>query len=87
MQGEFPKNKKRPPITAMTGHDGSYLAELPLAKGYEVHGIKRPSSSFNTTRVDHLLSDRHDKTTAFLRHFDDLSDATSLSRRAYRLCG
>ena len=83
MKDEFPKHKKRALITGITGQDGSYLAELLLAKGYEVHGIKRRSSSFNTTRVDHLLTDWHDKTTAFLLHFGDLSDATSLSRLLY----
>ncbi len=85
MKDEFPKHKKRALITGITGQDGSYLAELLLAKGYEVHGIKRRSSSFNTTRVDHLLTDWHDKTTPFLLHFGDLSDATSLSRLLYRI--
>ncbi len=85
MNEKFPKHKKRALITGITGQDGSYLAELLLAKGYEVHGIKRRSSSFNTTRVDHLLTDWHDKTTPFLLHFGDLSDATSLSRLLYRI--
>ncbi len=69
----------------MTGQDGSYLAELLLSKGYEVHGIKRRSSSFNTSRVDHLLTDWHEKDAQFYLHFADLSDATSLSKLLYQL--
>jgi GDPmannose 4,6-dehydratase len=76
---------KRALITGITGQDGSYLAELLLSKGYEVHGIKRRSSSFNTTRVDHLLSDWHDRDARLFLHFADLSDATSLVKLLYRL--
>ena len=67
-------------ITGVTGQDGSYLAELLLAKGYEVHGIKRRSSSFNTGRVDHLYHDRHEQGVRFFLHYGDLTDATNLIR-------
>ena len=67
-------------ITGVTGQDGSYLAELLLAKGYEVHGIKRRSSSFNTARVDHLYQDRHQEGVRFILHYGDLTDATNLIR-------
>jgi GDPmannose 4,6-dehydratase len=67
-------------ITGVTGQDGAYLAELLLAKGYTVHGIKRRSSSFNTARVDHLYVDPHDKGTRFFMHYGDLTDATNLIR-------
>ncbi len=67
-------------ITGITGQDGSYLAELLLAKGYEVHGIKRRSSSFNTARVDHLYHDRHVPGAGFFLHYGDLTDATNLIR-------
>ena len=76
---------KRALITGVTGQDGSYLAELLLSKGYEVHGIKRRSSSFNTSRVDHLLTDWHERDAQFYLHFADLSDATSLSKLLYQL--
>jgi len=80
------KNRtKRALITGVTGQDGSYLAELLLSKGYEVHGIKRRSSSFNTSRVDHLLTDWHERDAQFYLHFADLSDATSLSKLLYQL--
>jgi len=72
-------------ITGITGQDGSYLAELLLAKGYEVHGIKRRSSSFNTGRVDHLLQDWRDRNASLYLHFADLSDSTSLTKLLYRL--
>src|SRR5215813_3953939 len=67
-------------ITGITGQDGSYLAELLLAKGYEVHGIKRRSSSFNTGRVDGIYSDLHEHGSRFYLHFGDLSSAGSISR-------
>src|SRR6476646_10110440 len=67
-------------ITGVTGQDGSYLAELLLAKGYEVHGIKRRSSSFNTERIDHLYRDPHLPGTRFFLHYGDLTDATNLIR-------
>jgi GDPmannose 4,6-dehydratase len=67
-------------ITGVTGQDGAYLAELLLAKGYTVHGIKRRSSSFNTGRVDHLYHDPHERGVAFHLHFGDVTDATNLIR-------
>jgi GDPmannose 4,6-dehydratase len=67
-------------VTGITGQDGSYLAELLLAKGYEVHGIKRRSSSFNTGRVDHLYHDPHEPGASFALHYGDLTDATNLIR-------
>ena len=67
-------------ITGITGQDGAYLARLLLAKGYEVHGIKRRSSSFNTTRIDDLYMDPHDENARFFLHYGDLTDATNLIR-------
>ena len=69
---------KRALITGITGQDGSYLAELLLSKGYEVHGIIRRSSSFNTERIDPIYKDRHEKGTKLFLHYGDLSDASSL---------
>jgi GDPmannose 4,6-dehydratase len=69
---------KRAFITGITGQDGSYLAELLLAKGYEVHGLIRRSSSFNTGRIDHLYRDRHDEGARFFLHYGDLQDSSSL---------
>ena len=65
-------------ITGITGQDGSYLAEFLLDKGYEVHGIKRRSSSFNTDRIDHLYQDPHETGRKFILHYGDLSDSMSL---------
>lgn len=67
-------------ITGVTGQDGSYLAELLLEKGYNVHGVKRRSSLFNTDRVDHIYQDLHEKNVKFKLHFGDLTDATNLIR-------
>jgi GDPmannose 4,6-dehydratase len=67
-------------ITGVTGQDGAYLAELLLNKGYEVHGIKRRSSSFNTERIDHLYQDPHEINRKFILHYGDLSDSMSLVR-------
>src|SRR5580658_9106139 len=67
-------------ITGVTGQDGAYLAELLLAKGYVVHGIKRRSSSFNTARVDHLYQDPHGAGVRFFLHFGDMTDSTNLIR-------
>ncbi|MBF0334437.1 MAG: GDP-mannose 4,6-dehydratase, partial [Alphaproteobacteria bacterium] len=67
-------------ITGVTGQDGAYLAELLLAKGYEVHGIKRRSSSFNTGRIEHLYADPHERDTRFHLHYGDLTDSTNLIR-------
>ena len=71
---------KRALITGITGQDGSYLAELLLNKGYEVHGIIRRASTFNTGRLDHIYSDPHLNKTALKLHYGDLSDASALSR-------
>jgi GDPmannose 4,6-dehydratase len=67
-------------ITGITGQDGAYLAELLLAKGYRVHGVKRRSSSFNTARIDHLYQDPHEKNLRFSLHYGDMTDATNLIR-------
>ena len=66
-------------ITGITGQDGSYLAELLLSKGYEVHGMIRRSSSFNTGRIDHIYRDRHEKDVRLLLHYGDLNDASSIN--------
>lgn len=71
---------KKALITGVTGQDGSYLAELLLAKGYEVHGIKRRTSLFNTDRIDHLYVDPHDGDRKFILHHGDLTDSSSLIR-------
>jgi GDPmannose 4,6-dehydratase len=71
---------KRALITGVTGQDGAYLAELLLEKGYEVHGIKRRSSSFNTGRIDHLYEDPHIDDQRMFLHFGDVTDATNLIR-------
>lgn len=71
---------KRALITGITGQDGSYLAELLLSKGYEVHGIIRRSSSFNTGRIDHLYRDPHEAGTSLFLHYGDLTDSSNLSR-------
>jgi GDPmannose 4,6-dehydratase len=76
---------KRAVITGITGQDGSYLAEFLLAKGYEVHGLKRRSSSFNTSRVDALLPDFHNPDARLFLHFADLADSTCLSKLLYKL--
>jgi len=67
-------------ITGITGQDGSYLAEFLLAKDYEVHGIKRRASSFNTSRIDHLYHDPHEKNGKFILHYGDMTDASNLIR-------
>jgi GDPmannose 4,6-dehydratase len=67
-------------LTGTTGQDGAYLAELLLAKGYQVHGVKRRSSSFNTARVDHLYKDPHETDVPFVMHYGDMTDATNLIR-------
>ena len=72
--------KKTALITGITGQDGSYLAELLLDKGYEVHGIKRRSSSFNTSRIDHLYQDPHVDNPRLVLHYGDLTDTSSLTR-------
>jgi GDPmannose 4,6-dehydratase len=72
-------------ITGITGQDGSYLAELLLSKDYDVHGIKRRSSSFNTSRIDEVLPDWHERDARLFVHFADLADSTSLIKLLYRL--
>ena len=67
-------------ITGITGQDGSYLAELLLEKGYQVHGIKRRASSFNTSRIDHLYQDPHESNPRLTLHYGDLTDSTNLIR-------
>jgi len=71
---------KRALVTGVTGQDGSYLAELLLEKGYEVHGIKRRASSFNTQRVDHIYQDPHLEHKNFILHYGDLTDSSNLTR-------
>src|SRR5258708_37617770 len=71
---------KKALITGITGQDGSYLAELLLAKGCEVHGIIRRASTFNTGRLDHIYSDPHLNKTALKLHYGDLSDASAMAR-------
>lgn len=71
---------KKALITGITGQDGAYLAELLLQKGYEVHGIKRRTSLFNTDRIDHLYQDPHEKHIRFKLHYGDLSDSTNIIR-------
>lgn len=72
--------KKKALITGVTGQDGSYLAEFLLEKGYEVHGIKRRASSFNTQRVDHIYQDPHVDNKNFILHYGDLTDSSNLTR-------
>ena len=72
--------KKVALITGVTGQDGSYLAEFLIEKGYEVHGIKRRSSSFNTSRIDHIYQDPHNRDTNFYLHYGDMTDSSNLIR-------
>jgi len=72
--------EKRALITGVTGQDGAYLAEFLLAKGYNVHGVKRRASSFNTDRIDHLYQDPHEKAVRLTLHYGDLTDSTNLIR-------
>jgi GDPmannose 4,6-dehydratase len=71
-------SKKVALITGVTGQDGAYLAELLLKKGYEVHGIKRRSSLFNTARIDHLYTDLHEQNVKFILHYGDMTDSTNI---------
>jgi GDPmannose 4,6-dehydratase len=75
-----PDQRKVALITGVTGQDGAYLAELLLSKGYEVHGIRRRSSLFNTARIDHLHKDVHEKDVRFFLHYGDMTDSSSLVR-------
>lgn len=72
--------KKVALITGVTGQDGAYLSELLLSKGYEVHGIKRRSSLFNTERIDHLYTDLHEKNVKFKLHYGDMTDSSNIIR-------
>jgi GDPmannose 4,6-dehydratase len=76
---------KRALITGITGQDGSFLAEQLLEKGYEVHGLVRRSSSFNTERIDHLYRDPHEERVRLLLHHADLSDSSRLVRLVYEI--
>jgi len=76
---------KKALITGITGQDGSYLAELLLSKGYEVHGIIRRASTFNTSRIEHLYADPHVHGVNFFLHYGDISDSTNLIKLLYRL--
>ena len=78
---------KRALITGVTGQDGAYLSELLLGKGYEVHGLKRRSSMFNTGRIDHLYQDPHESGRQFTLHYGDLTDSTNLTRIIRRKLG
>jgi len=72
-------------ITGITGQDGSHLAELLLERGYEIHGVVRRSSSFNTDRIDHLYQDPHEEGVRFFNHYGDLSDSLALTKLVYEL--
>jgi GDPmannose 4,6-dehydratase len=77
---------KKALVTGVTGQDGAYLSELLLKKGYEVHGVKRRSSSFNTGRVDHLFRDIHEDRNGFFLHYGDMTDSTNLIRLIQDVC-
>lgn len=77
---KLPTNKKVALITGITGQDGSYLAEFLLEKGYEVHGIKRRASLFNTKRIDHLYKDPHEDNVNFFLHYGDMTDSLNLTK-------
>src|SRR5881227_4366963 len=81
----IPGTDKRALITGISGQDGSYLAELLLDKGYEVHGIVRRSSSFNTDRIDHLYRDPHERGVHMLLHFGDMQESSRLVKLVYEL--
>src|ERR1700748_1808810 len=76
----MPQQPKRALITGITGQDGSYLAEFLLAKGYEVHGLVRRASSFNTARLEHLYQDPHEEKRRLILHYGDLTDGSGLAR-------
>ncbi|HAI73853.1 MAG TPA: GDP-mannose 4,6-dehydratase, partial [Candidatus Moranbacteria bacterium] len=79
-KGGFSFGGRKALITGITGQDGSYLAELLLEKGYEVHGMIRRASTFNTKRIDHLYKDPHVNGVKFFLHYGDLSDSSNISR-------
>jgi GDPmannose 4,6-dehydratase len=70
--------KKKALIFGITGQDGSYLADFLLQKNYEVHGVKRRSSSFNTARIDHIYQDPHETKKKFILHYGDVTDSSSV---------
>src|SRR5581483_3948128 len=76
---------KKALVTGVTGQDGSYLAELLLKKGYEVHGIIRRASTFNTGRIDHIYEDPHANKKKFFLHYGDLSDANTIRSLVYKI--
>ena len=76
---------KKALITGITGQDGSYLADLLVAKGYEVHGIIRRASTFNTARIDHLYQDTHVNGVRLFLHYGDLADSVNLTKLLYKL--
>ena len=78
-------DKRTALITGITGQDGSYLAELLLSKGYEVHGIVRRASTFNTGRLEHLYQDQHDSNGCLKLHYGDLADGTCLSNLIFSI--
>ncbi|MGO7419404.1 GDP-mannose 4,6-dehydratase, partial [Rhizobium ruizarguesonis] len=80
MDAGMTKNRKVALITGITGQDGAYLAEMLLEKGYIVHGLKRRSSSFNTSRIEHLYEDPHVENPRFILHYGDMTDSTNLIR-------
>jgi GDPmannose 4,6-dehydratase len=79
--------RKRALITGITGQDGSYLSELLMEKGYEVHGIIRRTSTFNTDRIDHIYEDPHNESAQLFLHYGDFTDGTTLRRVHSRTCG
>src|SRR6266511_6061902 len=79
-QGNEYASMKKALITGITGQDGSYLAEFLLGKGYEVHGIIRRASTFNTHRIDHLYHDPHEEGIPLMLHYGDLTDGSQLAR-------
>lgn len=85
MLGSFPSLMKKALITGITGQDGSYLAELLLAKGYEVHGVIRRASTFNTSRIEHLYSDPHVNGVKLFLHYGDLTDSVQIVKLLYNL--
>ena len=80
LQDKVKKSRKVALITGITGQDGSYLAEFLLSKSYEVHGIKRRASSFNTSRLDHLYQDPHTNMPSLILHYGDLTDSLNLTQ-------
>lgn len=76
---------KRAVITGITGQDGSYLAELLLSKGYEVHGLIRRASTFNTTRIDHIYRDTHEPNVRLILHYGDLANLEQLANLIYNI--